>query len=303
MATMRGSDDFDGGATGSDDQVAESCRILIVDDDQDYAEEYVSAVADLGYDCIFACDPRTALNLIRADPQIGIVMTDIQMPGMTGLELLEEIEARFGALRPIVALVVTGFSSLPVAVNALRSNAVDFLSKPVSHEDLAAALRRATRRWAKQVSDRKLAMLAQLGTRIVDILTPGKLEMPPADPAESSPSDEQLADFARLLIRSRQQRGQFLDASLFADPAWDILLDLTLADLKGRTVPVSSACVAASVPLSTALRWVRTLTEAGLIKRWTDPQDRRRDLIALSDEARVAMLRYLAAIHASFGAR
>lgn len=303
MATMRDSDDFDSGPPGPDAHVSDTCRILIVDDDQDYAEEYVAAVADLGYDCIYACDTRTALSLIRADAQIGIVMTDIHMPGMSGLELLDEIEARFGALRPIVALVVTGFSSLPAAVDALRSNAVDFLSKPVSHEDLAAALRRAMRRWAKQVSDRKLAMLAQLGTRIVDILTPAQVEMPPERPEVAPPSDEQLADFARLLIRSRQQRGKFLDASLFADPAWDILLDLTLSDLNGRTVPVSSACVAASVPLSTALRWVRTLTEAGLIKRWTDPQDRRRDLIALSDEARLAMRRYLATIHNNFWAR
>lgn len=50
--------------------------------------------------------------------------------------------------------------------------------------------------------------------------------------------------------------------------------------------------------MSTALRWVRQMTEAGLLRRWTDPKDRRRDLIALTDSTAAHMRDYLSAVHA-----
>jgi predicted transcriptional regulator len=65
---------------------------------------------------------------------------------------------------------------------------------------------------------------------------------------------------------------------LFADPAWDMLLDLLQAEIAQHRVPVSSLCIAAAVPATTALRWIKTMTDVGLFKRRADPHDGRRCL-------------------------
>lgn len=90
------------------------------------------------------------------------------------------------------------------------------------------------------------------------------------------------AEQVRALLRARRLRDQMLAHDLFADPAWDILLDLTAAHLEGSKVSVSSLCIAAAVPPTTALRWIQQLTDRGLLVRRADPQDGRRIFITLS---------------------
>lgn len=100
----------------------------------------------------------------------------------------------------------------------------------------------------------------------------------------------------RHLIRQRQMRARFFDAQLFADPAWDILLDLTAAEAEHARVSVTSLCIASGVPATTALRWIGQMVEAGLLRRVADEADRRRAFITLSDEAIEGMARYFAAL-------
>lgn len=99
----------------------------------------------------------------------------------------------------------------------------------------------------------------------------------------------------REMIRARRLRDDLFGAGLFADPAWDILLDLSAAKIEGRSVAVSSLCIAAAVPATTALRWIKQLTEAGLLRRVADPVDGRRVFIELTDAAAAAMMSYFAA--------
>ena len=98
----------------------------------------------------------------------------------------------------------------------------------------------------------------------------------------------------RLIIRQRQLRSQYFDSELFADPAWDILLDLTAARAEHTRVSVTSLCIASGVPPTTALRWIGQMVEAGLLERVEDETDRRRAFIQLSDKAADAMARYFA---------
>lgn len=98
------------------------------------------------------------------------------------------------------------------------------------------------------------------------------------------------------LIRERREREQCFDADLFADPAWDILLDLAHADATGATLSVTDVCVGACVPPTTALRWIGVLQERGLIERHDDPGDRRRGWLALTEAGRDAMDGYLARV-------
>lgn len=100
----------------------------------------------------------------------------------------------------------------------------------------------------------------------------------------------------RQLIRQRQQRARFFDADLFADPAWDMLLDLTAARAEHRQVSVTSLCIAAGVPPTTALRWIGQMVHAALFERVEDTMDRRRAFIRLAEPAADAMARYFDAV-------
>ncbi|MFD1787619.1 winged helix DNA-binding protein [Sphingomonas floccifaciens] len=104
------------------------------------------------------------------------------------------------------------------------------------------------------------------------------------------------ANVVRDTIRSRRMRAAHFPPDLFADPAWDMLLDLFAAELEGRQVSVSSLCIAAHVPGTTALRWIGSMVEAGLFERYADPADRRRAFISLAPAARAGMEGYFDAI-------
>lgn len=104
----------------------------------------------------------------------------------------------------------------------------------------------------------------------------------------------------RNLIKLRRLRDSFFDKDLFADPAWDILLDLMAAKLEGQNVSVSSLCIAAAVPPTTALRWITAMTESGMLLRHQDPEDARRVFIILSDEVTAKLNEYFAATEAHY---
>lgn len=98
----------------------------------------------------------------------------------------------------------------------------------------------------------------------------------------------------RQIIRQRQARAQFFDASLFGEPAWDMLLDLTAAKAERKLVSVTSLCIASGVPATTALRWVKQMVKMGLFERTDDNSDKRRAFIGLSEKASDAMACYFA---------
>lgn len=98
----------------------------------------------------------------------------------------------------------------------------------------------------------------------------------------------------RELIKLRRLRSQHFPPDLFADPAWDILLDLYAANLEGKSVSVSSLCIAAAVPPTTALRWITTMTEHGALVRKQDPHDARRVFIGLSKDSEERLTAYFA---------
>lgn len=103
----------------------------------------------------------------------------------------------------------------------------------------------------------------------------------------------------RAIIRMRRLRDRFFDRDLFADPAWDMLLDLMAARIERVQVAVSSLCIAACVPPTTALRWIKAMTDSGLFDRIADPDDGRRIFIRLSDSAASHMNRYFGALRSA----
>ena len=102
----------------------------------------------------------------------------------------------------------------------------------------------------------------------------------------------------RGIIRTRRLREQFFPPDLFGEAAWDMLLDLTAARIERKRVAVSSLCIAAAVPPTTALRAIRGMTERGLFVRVDDEMDKRRVFIELGADTADAMLSYLSAAKA-----
>jgi len=112
----------------------------------------------------------------------------------------------------------------------------------------------------------------------------------------SAPSFSQPTEIdIRNIIDARRLRAKFFDDSLFADPAWDILLDLYRAHLAQQRISVTSVCFGAGVPVSTALRWLNALEERGLARRSQDPLDGRRFFVELTQSGVSAMADYFAA--------
>jgi len=91
------------------------------------------------------------------------------------------------------------------------------------------------------------------------------------------------AEKAEAIHQARRARAAvFGRPDLFGEPAWDLLLELFAAHHKGRQVSISSACIAAAVPATTALRWIDRLEHLGLLQRTRDKSDGRRSYISLA---------------------
>ena len=99
-------------------------------------------------------------------------------------------------------------------------------------------------------------------------------------------------DRVNWLIHARQRRACYFTPEVFADPAWDILLDLLRAEIANERISVSSACIAASVPLTTGLRWLRALEQRGLVLLEPDLGDAQRALVSLTKDSSIALRRY-----------
>ena len=100
-------------------------------------------------------------------------------------------------------------------------------------------------------------------------------------------------DFARRLLRVRQQRNVVLGADSFRDPAWDMLLDLYVQDTGQAGMMISALCIASGVPQTTALRYIYRLAQLGLVLITDHPTDQRRTMVSLSDDARPRIERLL----------
>jgi Winged helix DNA-binding domain len=117
------------------------------------------------------------------------------------------------------------------------------------------------------------------------------------DSQEISSLSRRRAELARL-IRERAARGDHFKISMFADPAWDILLDVAFSAAEGRRVSVSGLCFAASVPTTTAHSWIVRLVRAGLLDRARDRKDKRRCWVTMTAKAETMMISYLDSLSA-----
>ena len=137
-------------------------RILVIDDEADIREILQMVLEDAGFGVQTAADGKTGLSLCEDSPP-HIVITDIRMPGMDGLAVLEQLKSR----QPdIEVIVITAFSDMDVAIRALQLDASDFITKPINEAALHVALSRARDRYtAKEEMREYTALLEQQNAR------------------------------------------------------------------------------------------------------------------------------------------
>jgi len=130
-----------------------TARILVVEDDDETREAVAGALRDLGYDATVCHDARSA----RTHSDVDIVVTDIRMPGESGLELCADIAGN----RPdLPVILMTAFGDTRAVSLGLRAGASDFLAKPFSLSDLGAAVGRALERRQRATRVNRLAETA-----------------------------------------------------------------------------------------------------------------------------------------------
>lgn len=243
-------------------QSEEAPRVLLVDDDPDVLIELQEGLGMLGIASLTAGTAVEALDLVQRNDALQVIVTDLQMPRIDGIELLQKLSVR-RRKHPMAAIVITGHASLDRAVGALRLHAVDFLQKPLAAEEVAHAITRA------------FALVED----------------------EAAASEEEVAptaniarpNYLRALVAARADRDAIFQAGLFSDPAWEMMLDLAVAEASQRPISVTSLCIASGAPTTTALRRIDDLEEAGLVARVPDGRDRRRIIVHLTDAGRERM--------------
>ncbi len=140
--------------------------VLIVDDDPAMRDLLAAELRRGGYEAHVAAGRDAALACLRAR-RIGVVVTDLRMPGASGHDLCREVVQEFPAV-PVI--VMTGFGSMEAAVESIRAGAYDFLTKPFSFEQLKVALDRALEHAALRSELRRLRRQTAASPGLGDLL-------------------------------------------------------------------------------------------------------------------------------------
>lgn len=117
------------------------------------------------------------------------------------------------------------------------------------------------------------------------------------DVMDRSDGQTDYVELVERIYRARRDRERVFDDGIFADPAWDLLLDLFVRSERHEQVSISSACHAASVPEATALRYLKALTEKSYIERISHPNDKRSTTLKMTPLGRNLMLEWLDHFH------
>ena len=254
------------------------------------------------------------LSVSQAQDRIALqgaasaVWVELEEDGGEEMDELLRLVSRDAVDERYAAVVAVARPLIDAVDAVLRDSPVQILIEP-DEAERAAAFAIATSQVAAPLrigdiaSDRNAERLRQLSDEVSRIAsTLARLSTGPAavsQPVLKSPDLEPApvsAETVRAIIRARRLRARYFQEDLFADPAWDMLLDLLQSEIAQLRVPVSSLCIAAAVPATTALRWLKAMVQQGLFIRRADPHDGRRVFVELAPEASRALRSYFAEV-------
>lgn len=117
-------------------------KVLVVDDQPLIVEELCEFLESSGFRCVPCHSSLQALQRFDEDPEIALVLSDLHMPDMDGIELIQELQRRAARQRVFEAILLTGKADKQDVIKALRAGVADYYQKPVDLEDLLKGLQR-----------------------------------------------------------------------------------------------------------------------------------------------------------------
>ena len=281
--------------------------ILVIDDEEVALEELKSLLEGHGIHVVTASAPRQAHERLNECKNIGIVLCDIRLGTVSGLDLVKSMRAACKDNdRSIQFVAVTGFPDVEIAVTCFRYGFSDFIRKPIDPSELLNSLRGLHKSVPAEMGRSVLAgpekdiieeMKRNLDAVSEKIQTLVNVVAMPKSQSRTgmveSPAIPITAKMLEGVLKARSSRNLYFSAEIFSDPAWDMLLDLFLAKIKNGAMVVSSLCVGSGAPISTAHRRLSVLEDKGLIYRRRDKIDTRRVFVELTEEGERKMRRYL----------
>lgn len=293
------------------DAVSPLLRIVVAVKSQRLRQQLGDCLDRFGYRYVDAASRDAVTELLGLDPSLNVLLLDMAMESQEEQSLTaaaRQVRADSGRLGVILLAEAPDHRWLKAA---MAQGPTEMLLLPLAKAELQSALNyleELVPYGAASVEElqSEVATIAHAVMRIAERLDriarnnqlplPGPmLDQPVIEPADR---DTMIA-CVRRLIRERKMREKFFPDARFGEPAWDILLDLTLAWLEDHNVATSSVAIASGVPMSTAMRWVVEMVEAGLIDRWSDPTDGRRNFVQISRLTQTAMREYLTAVRSA----
>lgn len=242
---------------------SEPLDVLVVEDDADVAQEFMECLGRAGLRCAHAPDGWQALKIVAGPRGVSIVLSDLRMPELDGLQFAEHVQKLGSAVRPEI-IFVSGNAGFNDAVRAIQLEARDLLVKPVEPGALVRSVKSA-------LLVRTLRAPAPTG---------------PATPPDSAQRNKASLHSLRAV---RRIRSKYFPSELFSDPCWEMLLDLYDCLLASQQATVTSLAAASGATATTAWRRLGALQAHGLVERAEDPQDKRRTIVRLTEGGRLAV--------------
>jgi two-component system response regulator HydG len=188
--------------------MTEPATLLVADDDPAVRQSLERTLAREGYTVVLAPDGQAALDRLRQGG-VDLLLSDLRMPGLTGLELLREVKS---AVPDVDVILLTAFGTVEEAVTAMKDGAVDFLTKPFQRAQLIRVIRKALER--RELIAQNLA----LQRRLDDLLAQGNLiGVSPAFRAMMTLVDQVANSSATVLIHGESGTGKELVARAIHD--------------------------------------------------------------------------------------
>ena len=295
-------------------------EVLLLDDDPAMLVFLEGVLSHAGYICHIRTDPQAALSEVASRQEIGLVLSDVYMPGLTGLQFINRLHGlRLGRPAPPV-LLLTARPSIESAIDALRLGAEDFLLKPVRPAELVEAVAHALSRARTERAagttrspqiDELVRQAEELAGRLRNLADARDLEpldtaAPAARQVKGGPAVDwqAMAEPAALLSvldtieQLRRLRDLYAHHSL-DDLEWDLLLELLRAERLQQRMSVSALTkVTSGASTTTSLRRINQLVARGYLVRIPDASDARRDFVSLTSKSNDLLTEYLARANA-----
>lgn len=264
-------------------------RIVVIDDDTVVLDQLARMIRETGATVYTGTSGLDALDLIRKQPPVEVLVSDIAMSGLSGLTLARTAREELGGRAPQLILTCNEPSTDLMAC-AIRAGAVGFLVKPVQRGELHGAVARALMR-AASVDEAVTCDASDASDASDDAVPTAALDSLHAP--DTSRPDGVLKMF-RWMAEEQRVRAKYFEPGICTGAAWSILVELMHTTLQGKVECVSSTAVGSGVPISTALRHIEILAQMGLVERIQDSNDRRRIVIRLTGKGAGLMEKYIA---------